>query len=181
VREPVAEPGETGGDAGIERTLTSLEELHVRHYREMPHLARLSRRATGLLAEPVIIGLLFAAVALWILANTQGYRFSIRPFDPYPFPLLGLIGTIFALLTTLLILATQSRENRLEEQRSHLTLQLAALSEQKTAKVIALLEEMRRDSPHLASRPDPEAEALAAPTDTNEAVERFVEAQKAPE
>ena len=41
----------------------------------------------------------------------------------------------------------------------------AILSEQKTAKVIELLEEMRRDNPNLRNRVDYEAVARAIPAD----------------
>jgi uncharacterized membrane protein len=44
-------------------------------------------------------------------------------------------------------------------------LELAILSEQKTAKVIQLLEEFRRDNPMIRDRVDYEAEAMAQPAD----------------
>jgi hypothetical protein len=44
-------------------------------------------------------------------------------------------------------------------------LELAILSEQKTAKVIQLLEETRRDNPLIHNRVDQEAEAMAQPAD----------------
>jgi uncharacterized membrane protein len=46
-----------------------------------------------------------------------------------------------------------------------MTLELALLTEQKTAKIIALLEEMRLDSPQLANRIDQEARDMSAPAD----------------
>ena len=46
-----------------------------------------------------------------------------------------------------------------------LTLELAILSEQKTAKVIELLEEVRRDNPLIQDRVDQEAEVMAQPAD----------------
>ena len=44
-------------------------------------------------------------------------------------------------------------------------MELAILGEQKTAKVIELLEEMRRDNPNLRNRVDHEAAAMAIPAD----------------
>jgi uncharacterized membrane protein len=64
-----------------------------------------------------------------------------------------------------LILATQRREDQLTQRREQLTLELAILSEQKTAKIIQLLEESRRDNPQMHDRHDPEAEAMAQPAD----------------
>ena len=65
----------------------------------------------------------------------------------------------------MLILASQRREDQLAERRDQLTLELAILGEQKTAKVIALLEEFRRDNPRTPDRVDPEATAMAQPAD----------------
>nr|QQZ51490.1 DUF1003 domain-containing protein [Phenylobacterium glaciei] len=66
---------------------------------------------------------------------------------------------------TLLILVTQSRDDRLAERREKLTLELALLNEQKSAKIISLLEELRRDAPSIADRRDEESEAMGKPTD----------------
>jgi uncharacterized membrane protein len=77
----------------------------------------------------------------------------------------GLVS-LAALYMTVLILATQRRENELTSHHEHLTLELAILSEQKTAKVIALLEELRQDHPDIHDRVDREAVALSEPADT---------------
>jgi len=60
-----------------------------------------------------------------------------------------------------LILGTQGREDQLARHRELLNLELAILSEQKTAKAIQLLEELRRDSPHIHDRVDEEADVMA--------------------
>jgi uncharacterized membrane protein len=60
-----------------------------------------------------------------------------------------------------LILTTQRRADRLARLRDQMTLQLAILSEQKAAKLIALVEELRRDSPEIRDRIDSEAQAMA--------------------
>jgi uncharacterized membrane protein len=44
-------------------------------------------------------------------------------------------------------------------------MELALLSEQKTAKVIELLEEVRRDNPRIRDRIDQQADAMAQPSD----------------
>ena len=65
----------------------------------------------------------------------------------------------------MLILTTQRREDQLAGYREQLTLELAILSEQKSAKIISLLEEMRRDSPTLRNRVDEEAAAMSVAAD----------------
>jgi hypothetical protein len=58
------------------------------------------------------------------------------------------------------ILATQWRADRLAEHREKLILQLTFVSEQKSAKLIALVEELRRDLPHVRNRVDREAQQM---------------------
>jgi uncharacterized membrane protein len=65
----------------------------------------------------------------------------------------------------LLILVTQTREDRLAVRREQLILELVISSEQKTAKVIRLMEDFRRDDPPIDDRVDPEADDMAQPAD----------------
>ncbi len=75
---------------------------------------------------------------------------------------LGLV----ALYMTTLILTTQRRADQLASRREQMTLELSLLSERKTAKIVELLEELRRDSPDVKDRIDDEAKAMATPVDT---------------
>jgi uncharacterized membrane protein len=104
-------------------------------------------------------------VTLWVLLNVFAPRFAVAPFDPAPyFWLQGLVG-LGALLTTTIVLITQTRQGKLAEQRAQLELQVSLLAEQKTAKLIALLEELRRDLPEVTNRHDAEAAAMEQSTD----------------
>ena len=59
----------------------------------------------------------------------------------------------------------QTRQENFAEQRAQLMLQLNLLSEQKIAKMIALLEELRTDMPNVMDRHDPEAEVMQEAAD----------------
>ena len=72
---------------------------------------------------------------------------------------------ILALFVTVLILTTQRRDDQLVSYREQLTLELAILGEQKSAKIISLLEELRRDSPNLHSRVDDQAREMSVAAD----------------
>lgn len=71
--------------------------------------------------------------------------------------------TLASLFMVVFILAAQKHEDQLNDRRDMLALDLAILSEQKSAKIIRLLEEFRRDSPEIHDRVDREAEATAQP------------------
>ena len=87
------------------------------------------------------------------------------------------VAQALGLFITVLILIQQRHENDLTQLREQLTLELAILGEQKNAKIIQLLEEMRRDSPHLRNRVDDEAEALSVPADPAAVLEAIMESQ----
>ena len=85
-------------------------------------------------------------VAAWIGLNLLAPQFGVAGLDPPPFTWLGLALSLVALYLMVLILTAQRRDDELAELREQLTLELALLSEQKTAKMIELLEEFRRDT-----------------------------------
>ena len=66
---------------------------------------------------------------------------------------------------TSVILITQNRRSAEAEQRAQLDLQVNLLAEQKVAKLISLLEELRRDIPIVRDRVDQVAEAMERPVD----------------
>jgi uncharacterized membrane protein len=63
------------------------------------------------------------------------------------------------------VLVRQTREENFADQRAQLMLQLNLLSEQKIAKIIALLEELRIDLPNVINRHDSEAELMQLAAD----------------
>ena len=149
----------------IEETIRSIARLHAEHHQNATSLQRAVDRITGLLGRPRFIGALTVVGAGWISLNLLAAALGYRPIDPPPFSGLGLAVSLVSLYLVVLILATQRREYQLAQLREQLTLELAILSEQKTAKVIQLLEESRRDNPLIRNRIDQEADAMAQPAD----------------
>ena len=74
----------------------------------------------------------------WFVLNL-GLLPNIRPFDPYPFPFLGLIVGIEFIFLTTFVLINQNLQSRREEQWSHLNLQLAMLAEHEVTKNMQML------------------------------------------
>jgi uncharacterized membrane protein len=71
----------------------------------------------------------------------------------------------YAALVTTVVLATQNRQNSEAERRGQLELQVNLMAEQRTAKTIALLEELRRDLPSVPNRVDRLADAMQESVD----------------
>jgi uncharacterized membrane protein len=90
---------------------------------------------------------------------------QLLPFGLPRFNLQDMGIDIASLLIATGVLVQQTRQDKLAEQRSHLGLQINLLTEQKIAKLIKLIEELRTDDPHIRDREDWEAEIMQQATD----------------
>ena len=163
--------------AHIGDTVEAIGRLHIDHRRGSTGLQRVVERLTRFLSRPRAAGFLAVGVAIWIGLNLILEALGARAFDPPPFDGLQSLTGVGALLMTVFILVTQRREDELSELREQLTLQLAMVSEQKTAKLIELIEELRRDLPNVHDRPDAEAASLSRPADPDAVLEALKENQ----
>jgi uncharacterized membrane protein len=161
--------------AHIEDTIRAIAKLHADHDRGATATERLVELLTANLARPSFIGALTIVVGLWVGGNLTWMAFGHDMIDPPPFNWLQGLLTLAAVYMTGLILSTQRRADRLASHREQLTLELAILAEQKSAKTIQLLEELRRDHPMIKDRVDPVAEQMATPADPEAVLEAIKE------
>lgn len=149
----------------ITQNIESISAFYEREEEKVSWSQRIVEAISNVVGRPIFLGCIVLFVMLWILANIAARHLNLPQFDPPPFPRLEGIITLWALLTTTVVLIRQERLGRLEQRREHLELQVNLLAEQKTTKLIHLLEELRRDLPMVQNRPDPESEAMQQPTD----------------
>jgi uncharacterized membrane protein len=174
---PDPSPGTPILPAHIDDTVQAIAKLHIDHRRGSTGLQRTVERLTRFFSRPRAAGLLAAGVFLWIATNLGLAAAGVTPFDPAPFNGLQSVAGVGALFMTVFILVTQRREDELSELREQLTLELAMLSDQKTAKLIELVEELTRDLPNVRDRPDAEAASLSRPADPDAVLEALKENQ----
>jgi uncharacterized membrane protein len=158
----------------VEETVRSISLLHVEHHNRATASDRIVDGATSLISRPGFIAVVILIIVAWSGMNLALPVLGIKPFDAPPFPWLMDGVTIAALLIAALIVTTQRRANKLADLREQMTLELGLLTEQKTAKIIALLEELRHDSPQVPDRVDHEAREMATRADP-EAVREAME------
>ncbi len=151
--------------AHVEDTIQAIARLHAEHRQDAGALQLLVEQATAWIGKPRSIALLTGLVVVWVAGNLLAGRLGVAAWDAAPFSWLQGALTLMALYVTVLIVTTQRREEQLAGYRAQLTLELAILAEQKSAKIIALLEEMRRDHPNLRDRVDHEAAAMSVAAD----------------
>ena len=159
----------------IEETIQSIARLHAEHRANATLHQRAVDRITSLLSRPVFIAVLTIVVVGWVSLNGVAASLGYRPLDPPPFPWLSGASSLASLYLVVLILTTQRRDDRLNQRREQLNLELAILGEQKTAKVVALLEELRRDSPAVRDRIDKQADVMARPADPQSVIDAIKE------
>jgi uncharacterized membrane protein len=152
-------PPESESDQ-ISQNIEAVLKFYTREEKKISHWQRILERLSDFIGQPAFLGFILFFVALWVFANLVIHALGQVEFDPAPFFWLqGIVG-LGALLTTTVVLTKQNRLAKLEEQRAHLDLKVTLLTEQKAAKLIDLLEELRRDLPNVRNRNDPEANAL---------------------
>ncbi|GAC1427041.1 MAG: DUF1003 domain-containing protein [Candidatus Velthaea sp.] len=160
--------------AHIEETIRAIAELHARQASEATAFQRIIARTTAEIGRPRFLATITVAVVVWISMNLALARIA-TPLDPPPFSWLSGCVSLIALYVTILILSTQQRDDIIAGHREQLTLELAILSEQKAAKIISLLEDLRRDNPMIPNRIDAEAVAMSTPADPQIVLEAIKE------
>ncbi|HEU4956817.1 MAG TPA: DUF1003 domain-containing protein [Sphingomicrobium sp.] len=153
--------------AHVEDTVQAVARFHSAHEAEASALQRAIEKLTRRAGSPAFAAFLTFLVVSWIALNLGLMALDQEPIDEPPFFWLQGAVALTALYMTVFILTTQRREDKLAGLRDQLTLELSILSEQKSAKIIGLLEELRRDAPDISDRADEDADALSEPADPN--------------
>jgi uncharacterized membrane protein len=130
------------------------------------------------LGRPRTLYTLVGAAIVWVLYNATAKYTGCPILDHPPFFALQGVMTGYAAIVATTVLTAQNRLNHEAERRAHLELQVILVAEQKATKIIALLEELRRDLPNVRDRRDAVADAMqqrANPADVLSALENTLE------
>jgi uncharacterized membrane protein len=144
----------------ITRNIEAVQGFYVRESGKLSRSQRLLERLTELVGQPRFFIVILVFVCAWIGVDLLCLAMHWPEFDPAPyFWLQGIVG-LCAWLTATGVLCTQNQAAKLAEQRANLDLKVTLLTEQKAAKLIDLVEELRRDLPNVKNRQDTHAESL---------------------
>jgi uncharacterized membrane protein len=128
-------------------------------------LARTGHLIGGFVSSSGFIILHVVWFTSWLVLNLLP---RLRPFDPFPFPLLGSIIEIEGIFLASFILIRQNQMNRRSDERDHLTLQVLLLAEQE---ITTLLDIERRKSIHTGMDEianDEDVRSLSEPTSVDD-------------
>jgi uncharacterized membrane protein len=159
----------------IDQNIESIVALRRREWETVSLSQRRVERLSRFIGRPAYLVALLTMVAAWVAYNSTAPAWGLKAFDAPPFELLDGIMSLIALITTTIVLIAQNRQAKLEQQHTHLALQVNLLTEQKVTKLIHLIEELRRDLPMVKDRHDPQATALQERADTAQVVSAIEE------
>ena len=153
-------------EAQVSQEVESVASIRARAEQRLDRHQRMMEVLTTALGRPRTIYVTLSIVVGWVAFNLVTPKlFGWPRIDPPPFFWLQGMVALSALLMTTLVLITANRQTRNAEERSHLDLQVNLLAERKVAKLIALVEELRRDLPMVRDRIDREADAMQKAVD----------------
>ncbi len=172
------DPDETELPQHVVATLDAISKLRAEHEERGSSGQRLLRSTIAAVTRPRTLMMFLALAAAWMAANGIAASLGLPVLDKPPFFWMDTVIAVVSLCVTLTILTIQRRDDELSALREQLALELAVLSEQKSAKVIELIEELRRDLPAVRNRDDEEASEMAQPCDPAVVMEAIESIQK---
>jgi uncharacterized membrane protein len=146
------------------KNIETIIELETRHQYSLPLHQQIIEKMAASFGQPWFLYFqLIFFMSWWFgsqLINGRLAQWHVPRFNVYEQGL-----DVASLLISTGVLIYQARQEKVAEERSHLTLQLNLLTEQKIAKLIALVEELRTDLPNVRNRHDSEASEMQKTTD----------------
>lgn len=130
--------------------------------RRRSRVERVSEMMSGSFGSFYFIIVQMVFLSGWFLINSGGIQ-SIQPFDPPPFPILGLTLSIEFFFLTVFVLINQKQQIREAERWAHLDLQLSILIEQELTKSMRMLVSLCQSNAD-TDTPDRELAELTQPT-----------------
>ncbi|WP_295620080.1 DUF1003 domain-containing protein [Chamaesiphon sp. GL140_3_metabinner_50] len=153
-------------EAVPEQVLKNVETIAIhqdRHQQSITADRRVLNKIAAFFARPGFLYFQIGFFAVWIGCTNLAERNLIaKNFPQFHLDLHGL--EVASLLISTEVLIAQAHQEKAEEVRSNLTLQVNLVTEQKIAKLISLVEELRTDLPNVKNRNDEEAEIMKQAT-----------------
>src|SRR5581483_8302696 len=122
----------------VDQDIETIVAMRMKAERKVSRHQRAIEKATNSLGRPLTLYIIALFIFIWILISTQHNFFGLPAFDEPPFSWLQGIVSLSALVMTVFVLTTQTRQGKLAEQRRHLDLQITLLTERKVSKIIEL-------------------------------------------
>jgi uncharacterized membrane protein len=105
----------------------------------------------------------FAIFALWICWNINLIP-HLKPFDPFPFPILEMAVSLFAIILSVSVLINQNRQGRIETIRQQVEFEVNVRAEEEITKILNMMHEIHQKL-GINTSTDQQLEEMKEPTD----------------
>ena len=124
----------------VTKNIEAVLKLEEEDERRLSALHRISHKVGWFVGTIYFVILQAAFVLIWVISN----EYSLKPFDPLPFPLLSAVLALEAVLLTSFVLIRQNSMDVQSERRNHLDLQINLLAEKEATSVLKALGEIAK-------------------------------------
>ena len=104
---------------------------------------KLALAITNAFGNMIFLCICLIVFAIWIFWNV-GYIPFLKPFDPYPFSMLTMIVSLFAIILSVAVLISQNREGKMESIRQQIEFEVNVQAENEITKVLEMLHEIQK-------------------------------------
>lgn len=126
----------------VERNIRTLLEDRERTQSRAGVSDRIAAAVGNFAGSMVFVYLHLLVFGGWMLYNALSPNLGLKPFDPYPFGLLTMIGSLEAIFISTFVLITQNRMAQQAERRADLDVQISLLAEHEVTAVLRMLEQI---------------------------------------
>ncbi len=141
---PISRTPTPRDDARAPKTVEELTAQNVKSIAALERQAQDSGKTSDLIAAAItrfcgsmaFVWVHVIFFTTWILGNTL---LPMKPLDEFPFSFLTLVVSLEAIFLSTFIMISENRQERIDERRSHLDLQINLLAEQENTKMLELL------------------------------------------
>jgi uncharacterized membrane protein len=151
--------------SSVSENIDTITAFYQRHEERMSLPQTLIEKMSVILGSPGYVAASVVFMVGWIVANLVALELGFEEIDEPPFFWLQGIIAVNAFIISTTVLIRQNRMQKLAQHHARLDLQVNLLTEEKTSKIIAMLEALRRDIPGMPSAIDQEATEMAQPAD----------------
>jgi uncharacterized membrane protein len=172
--DPVRQPAQGQSDRLTRANVRKIAELEEAALQRRGTMDRVVDAISSFCGSTAFVWVHTVWFGVWIVFNALP---GMHHVDPFPFQFLTFVVSLEAILLSTFILISQNRQNRLQERRNHLDLQVNLLSEQESTKSLRLLTLIAKKL-DIAAADDPDLRLLtkdAAPEVLIEEIERAME------
>lgn len=120
-------------------------------------------RVTAVLGSMWFLAGYVITFTVWICWNLR-FLPGLKPFDPFPFPILQMVVTLFAIILSVSVLVNQNRQGRIERIKRQIEFEVNVRAETEITKVLTMLHEIQQKM-GLANAIDQELEDMKEPID----------------